>query len=345
MAKKKDKVEEVEISLNDYREQLRKGIIKKYGEGISREMTDMANQKKIIVPVSPAVDIGLHGGVPEGSWVTLAGPPKFGKTTLALQLASNAQKPEYGGKMVYYLDVEGRFKHMNLTSVAAFNPDMCEHIRSQKGKILSAEDYLDIAMDIIKGHPGCVIILDSGSALCAAKELGSEGITASYRNEGPKLLAAFCRQMANVVPINDTILVMIQHIIANTGYGGGQMEDGGNKIKYQVDVKLRGKYTEKWDDTDGSAIGQLAHWEVMSSALGAPNAKIKNYVRYGYGIDETMELIEIAADLGIINKAGSWYSFDFNGEEIKAQGMEKLHHVLKEDNNKYLHIKQQVAAI
>lgn len=339
MAKKK--AESVSVQ-PDIREQLRASIIKKYGEGIAREMTELKDESKIIIPVSPTMDRALHGGIPEGSWVILSGPEKMGKTTLALQIAANAQQPEYGGKTVYYLDVEGRFKDMNLNTVASFQSDKCEHIRSQFGKILSAEDYLNIAMDIIKGHPGCILVIDSASALCAAKEMTGE-LTAQARNDGPKLLATFCRQMGNVVPINNVTVIMIQHLIANTsGYGPTKMEDGGNKIKYQVDVKLRGKGAEKWLDTENNQIGQLANWDVVCSALGPPGAKVQNYVRYGYGIDNIMETIELASDFGIINKAGAWYSFDYNEEEVKVQGMEKMHKLFTEEPEKFKFIAEQV---
>lgn len=342
MAKKTK--EENNISV-DYREQIRKSIISKYGENISKEASILNNEKKIIIPLSPALDRGLNGGVPEGSWCIFSGPPKMGKTTLALQLAANAQKEEYGNKTIYYIDVEGRFKKMNLSTVNTLNQDKFELIRSEKGKILSAEDFLTIAMDIIKGHPECVVIVDSTSALCAAKELG-EDIKSSGRNEGPKLLAAFCRQMANVVPVNNTIVILIQHLIANTsGYGPTMMEDGGNKVKYQVDVKLRGKGAEKWLNTNDEQIGQIAKWDITTSALGAPSSTVESYIRYGYGIDDIMEIIQLSTDFGVINKAGAWYSFDYNGEEVKAQGIEKLHAKLLENKELLSYINSKVSVL
>ena len=343
MAKKKDDVK-VE-SITNFRDKLRKDIISKYGEGIIKEASDLVNDKQIVIPVSPAIDRGLNGGVPEGSWCIFSGPPKFGKTTLALQLAANAQKPEYGGKQVYYLDVEGRFKNMNLTTVSSFQPDKCEHIRSIEGKILTAEDFLTIGMDIIKGHPGCVLIIDSASQLCSSKEIVAD-ITASARADGPKLLSSFTKQMGNVVPIQKTIVIIIQHLIANTsGYGPTMMEDGGNKIKYQVDVKLRGKGLEKWMDKENNQIGQIIKWDVVCSALGKPGSLVESYVRYGYGVDETMELIQLATDFGIINKAGAWYSFDMDGEEIKAQGLEKMGELLRESKEKWDYVNNLVTSI
>lgn len=344
MAKKKESESDV-ATLSEFREKLRKDINKKYGDGISREATDLIHEKTRIIPISPAVDRALNGGVPEGSWVIFSGPEKIGKTTLALQLAANAQKPENGGKTVYYLDIEGRFKTMNLTTVAGFKPEMCEHIRSVEGKIINAEEYLTMAMDIIKGHPGCVLIIDSASQLCSSKELVSD-ITASARADGPKLLSSFTKQMGNVVPIQKTIVIVIQHLIANTsGYGPAKWEDGGNKIKYQVDVKLRAKGMEKWMDGETNQIGQIVKWDVVCSALGKPGGIIESYVRYGYGVDETTELVKLAADFGVIDKAGAWYSFTKDEEEHKAQGLEKMCNLLRERKDLWDYINEQVRAV
>ena len=349
MAKKKktDEEENGGVTTVDYRQRLRDSISEKFKADLMKEASFLKDDKRIVIPISPAVDRGIHGGIPEGSWVILSGPPKMGKTTLALQLAANAQKPEYGNKTVYYLDVEGRLKEMNLESIRTLEMGNMEYIRSTQEKLLTAEEYLTIAMDIIKGHPGCVLIIDSASQLCAAKELMGD-ITAQARNDGPKLLATFTRQMCNVVPIQKTIVVIIQHMIADTsGTMGGPktIEDGGNKIKYQVDVKLRGKSFEKWVDTESNQIGQIAHWDVVCSALGQPGAKIDNYIRFGYGVDEVVELVNLAAEFGIIEKKGAWYSFEKDGEEIKAQGLEKLCTLLRENPDKCEFVKTQLAAV
>lgn len=283
--------------------------------------SQIAEQETKIVGISPAADLIIKG-IPEGSWVLLSGPPKHGKSTLALQIAANAQNQF--DKEIFYIDAEGRFKQMNLTSVKTLKLDKFTLIQSTQEKILSAEDILNITIDIVKNVPECIVIIDSTSALCAEKEL-TEDITSSTRASGPKLMASFTRQLATVVPVQKTIIICIQHLIANTsGYGPAYMEDGGRKIQYQADVKLRGKGIERWKNTEGVQIGQIVKWEVSASACGPPGGEIENYIRYGVGIDFTQESISLAKDLGIIEQKGAWYNCTLFNE--KWQGEEKMYY-------------------
>lgn len=329
--------------MNEYYDKIEKEITKKYGDVLIDANMVLENEPNVI-PVGPAIDIGLHGGIPEGSWVILSGAPKAGKTTLALQFAANCQKPEYGEKTVYYLNAEGRFKKLNLEGVDGLDANKLKLIQSKQGKILSAEDFLTIASNIIKDHPGCVVILDSASALSPEKDMVND-ISGQTRAGTPKLLSAFCKQMGTIVPIQNTTMVIIQHLIANTsGYGPQYMEDGGRKIQYQADIKLRAKSVKKWTVGNNPApVGQIVSWTVQCSALGPPGAVVDSYIRYGRGIDSVYELINLGADLGLISKAGAWFTCDFmttHEEEAKKmdfdiaskfQGQEKLYQFLTDN--------------
>lgn len=343
MAKQKTIVEE--ISSDDRLNESRKKLIKQYGD-IFKSGRDIQDKPQQILKISPAFDNAL-GGIPEGSWVMLSGPPKFGKSSLALEIAVAGQKL---GKQVFYTDAEGRFKKINLRSVRDLDLDKFELIQSTPDRILSAEDHLNIQMDLIRSTPGCISILDSTSALCAEKELTSE-ITAQSRASGPKLLSSFCRQMGSVVPVNNTIIVMINHLIANTsGYGSPFMEDGGNKIQYQADIKLRGKGKTKWTNKEGRPIGQTIKWEVLASAMGPPGAEIENYLRYGFGIDRIMELIMLALDLGIIVLNGAWITCDLfqtlNSEyPSKIQGQDQMFNFLSEHSDCFNLLNEEVLKI
>ena len=206
-----------------------------------------------------------------------------------------------------------------------------------------AQDFLQEFTNIIKTVPGCVLIIDSTSALCATKEF-SEDITSQARNEGPKLLATFCRKMASIVPVQDSILIIIQHLIANTsGYGSPYYEDGGNKIQYQADIKMRCSSFQKWNlvpTDDTTRVGQVVNWQIITSALGAPGGKIQSYLRYGYGVDDIKEYISLGLDMAIIEKGGAWYTFG----ELKAQGEEKLRNALIENPEKLEELKTAVKA-
>lgn len=324
MSKKKN--EEKEEVKGDFREELQKIINKKFGINFL-DGSHIRDNPKAKIPTTPALDISLYGGIPEGSWTLITGKPKTGKTTLALQIAANAQRL---GRHVYYLNAEQRFSEKNLTTVKHFQttPDLFTLIESCKDKHLSSQDYLNIASDIVANHPGSVIILDSISSLCSDKEIASE-IGEIGRADGPKMFGQFCRKNCGIVPINNIIFIGMLHHIANTsGYGAAFMEDGGNKIQFAADTKIVCKKTEKWEEGD-KTIGQVVDWFTAYSANGAPGDVVKTYLRFGYGYDDVWEIICLGLDLGLISKAGAWYSYypDENNPEllVKEQGQSKLH--------------------
>lgn len=315
----------------------RKQLEKKMGN-VFTPIKDFESKEQQIIPISPNLDREING-IPLGSWVILSGKPKGGKTSLAMTICRNAQRM---GKKIFYGNVEGRFKPMNI-QVEGLDVDSIELIESKRGNILSAEKHLEIYRDILKNEEEIVLVIDSASALCASAEMDGD-ITANTRNSGPKLLASFCRQMASVVPVQGNTVIVLQHVIANTsGYGSPFMEDGGNKIQYQKDIHLRIKNFKYWTDKEGKAIGQSTDWQVVTSAYGPPGATVTTWLKYGKGVDSTKEIMDIATDLAIINKGGAWYSFtDKNGEEKKFQGELNLYTHLDECKEDLDHINEQV---
>jgi recombination protein RecA len=325
-----------------------KKITDKYGEGILINATNVLDEPQQIIPISPKLDLITGGGIPEGSWLTLTGKRKCGKTTLALHIASICQRPEYGGRHVYYLDIEGRLKKMNLRGIANLDMSKFHRIRSKKGKIMSGQEFLQAGEDILKTHEKCVLIIDSYSQICHEKEM-NEGIGGSTRGAGGyQLLAQFCRQLANVVPVMDSIVIGITHLMANpTGYGAPLQEKGGNAIEYQGDIKLKAKSVEYWrvgGDT-GPIIGQKITWLCEWAALCGPGGEIDGYLRYGKGIDELYERIDIATDLGIIEKKSSWFVLNFLPEPLKIQGQDNLYKLLLEHPDWIATITKQMNAM
>jgi recombination protein RecA len=145
------------------------------------------------------------------------------------------------------------------------------------------------------------------------------------RADGAKLLAKFCRKVANVIPVNKNIVVGITHLMGNpTGYGAEFKEKSGQAIAYQTDIKLRAKKFSPWLlGKENTQIGQEVEWQVVCSALGPPGATTTSYIRYGEGIDKSMELFNMAVDIGIISKGGAWYTFTELEDKPKFQGAEK----------------------
>ena len=258
-------------------------------------------------------------------------------TTNLLHAAVNAQQPEYGGKEVIYIDAEARLKEMNLNSFKKLNKDKFHLIISERGKPpLTAENFLNIAIKYLMDYPGCFMIFDSVSALCEKREREG-GVGTETRGGGSKLVAQFIRDMAQVVNVNDNIVCMVTHMMANTS-GRGHLtviEKTAYELKYQVDVKLRAISKEiiyPTSDKD-KAIGQRTNWLVEYNALGAsPGQKVDTFLRYGEGMDEIYDWIDFGVALGLITLAdgGAWYTLNFY-EETKIQGKEKLRAYLFEE--------------
>jgi recombination protein RecA len=330
---------------------VKEDVKKNFGSEIILSGNSIVDRKSIIIPVSPALDLVLQGGIPEGSFVVFTGQPKCGKTTTSLDFCATAQKPEYQGDLkkprhVYYLNIEGRLKKRDLEGIKDLDLDRFDVIGSQQGKILHAEEYLQIAERLINEEPGSIIIIDSYSALCTEAEITSD-MDKMQRADGAKLLAKFCRKVANVIPVNKNIVIGITHLMGNPGYGTSEWkEKSGQAIAYQTDVKLKAKFHKAWTlGAEGAQIGQEVEWQVLCSALGPPGGTVTSYLRYGQGIDKHTELVMIAADMGLINKGGAWYTLDFIEEEkIKLQGAEKVRQYLIDNPEKYQALYQTVRA-
>jgi recombination protein RecA len=326
---------------------IKESVTKDFGADIILSASAVVDKELLVIPVSPSIDMILNGGIPEGSFVVLTGQPKCGKTTTSLDFCATAQKPEYGGRQVYYLNIEGRLKKRDLEGIPGLDLTRFSIIGSQTGKILHAEEYLQIAERIINEEPGCVLIIDSYSALCTEAEITSD-MDKMQRADGAKLLAKFCRKVANVIPVNKNIVIGITHLMGNpTGYGAEFKEKSGQAIAYQTDIKLKAKSFKPWIlSSDNTQIGQEVEWQVVCSALGPPGGNITSYIRYGQGIDRYMELITIATDVGLINKSGAWYTLSFLSEEkSKFQGTEKIRTFLIDNPEAYKILHKEVKAI
>ncbi|MAF25440.1 hypothetical protein CL634_07690 [bacterium] len=309
--------------MTEDREALKKQIKKKYGEVI-RSGSDVFEEIKDlnVIPISPALDYALGGGIREGSWVKITGDPKTGKTTTALQFAAHCQKEEHGSRPIYYVNVEGRLNRNNLEGVNGLEVDKIEVIESP-AETISAEKYLSIIKDIVVETPGAIIILDSVSSLIAQRDLDEE-VRGDYRPGLQKILSDFTKKMGGIVRNQRAVIIMVTHFIANTG--GFSMKkkvsDGGVKIHYQADTILEIKYIQAWKEKVGSEekqVGQVIHWNVVTSPLsGFPGAEAVSYLKYGTGIDKLQELIQQAIDFSIIDVSGSWFTCDFAIENLEA---------------------------
>jgi recombination protein RecA len=291
---------------------------------------DLADEVKPVINFSPNLDIVLGGGIPLGSFVIVTGQKKLGKTTSVLHFAAKAQQ---AGCKVYYLNVEGRLKPRDLRGIPglSLDKDKIEIIKSTKKKILSGDDYLEILMNLIETEENCVFILDSASQLCSSSRHAGT-ISERFRDDIPLMLATLTKRAANILPVQNNILICITHLIANQGNGPATwMEASGQKIQYAADVKLKVTHVEAFMDGD-KQVGQLMHWQCDTSALGPPGGKTTTLLRYGEALDEYYDLLSMLIDIGIVTKSGAWLKFP-DGQQ--CQGKEKARNALKDNPGLY----------
>jgi len=288
-------------------------IIATYGDVVRPGTEVLENLTNLgLLSVSPALDIALGGGIREGSCVVMSGDPKTGKTTTALHFAGKCQQI---GKKVIYVNTEGRLAIQNFEGIKLLIPEDIVVVESTDDRTLSAEDYLNIIEFYINNDPECVIIVDSVSSMVPKDEL--EGlIRTGVRNALPRLLSMFLKRIGGQVTKNKTVAVFILHNIANTGgsrWAPAKMTDGGNMIQYQAGTNIAITHRGRWQvpkDT-GPHIGQIANWKILTSnAGGTPNSTAEGWIRYGIGVDENQEIIQIACEFRLVKSAGAWYTID-----------------------------------
>ena len=340
MAKEKEKKEVVVETKN------LDALIKKYGEGAFIDGYKLKDFSHGIVPVSPKLNLILGGGIPGGSVVTLAGPPKAGKTVTSLTIAANGQKQN---RPTFYINIEGRIKERDLKGIKGLDPQKLKIIRSYRAqdgttKIMVAHEYLDCVEYIANTYPGAIIIVDSISQLVTEGERSGALEDGAYA-PGAKLMSALCKRICNVISVNDIIIIGILHITANFArFGKNTSITGGNKIKYACDVGLvctKVTYLKeggKEEEEEGGVVyGQKVKWITTSTALNAaPCQSTESIIKYGIGIDNVAEIVQLGIDLGFITKGGSWFNLAFMGDKAeKVQGELNLINRIKDSQEEY----------
>ena len=342
MAKAKKNVE-VEIVTQSDVAGILSGLKKKFGDSVFVSGNQVVSASKKIISFSPKLDVMLGGGIPEGVVGVVTGPPKVGKTTGFLHFAGMAQRPEYdtptGPRHVFFHNIEMRLKERDLRGIKHLNlsEDRFTCIQSTADNFLTAEKHAQIFFELVHSVPGAVFIFDSFSALCTQTRLDAT-MGAKFRDNYTTILSDMLTRSQPIIILNNSIVLGVTHEVANTGgFGSNKSETGGVKVQYHSDIKMRASHSTPWrvggsDTEDGVQIGQIVHWKCAWSALGAPGPKCDSLLRYGYGIDREGEMIEVGSDLGLINKAGSWFTFP---DGSKIQGLEKARQVLVDDPSLY----------
>jgi len=340
MAKRKPKIEE---------ESLDAVLTRMYGKGIiDSASVALPPRSRDVLNTPLSLDVALGGGIPDGTICLITGKPKSGKTTLCLELLRNAQLLD---RPTFYVNIEKRCTPELLSTINGLDSKKLQVVPHRVDSILTAENYLDIIERIAKTTKKAVVVVDSIAALSTMTEQEDQ-IGSSRDMAGPaKLLSAFFRRIQQVVDSQDVILIFISQLISSREPRGAKyIEKGGIAVQYACSVWLKVTWTQQWERNaeTNAPDGHDMHITVQCSAMGRPLLPCVLPLRYGIGIDSVRDIILTAENLGLIEKAGAWYSIPMFGNEESApkfQGLARLSNFLRENNDKLKILEEEIRKI
>lgn len=296
-----------------------KAIEKEYGKGSIMKLGDRAAVSVDAIPSgSLALDkvLGI-GGYPKGRIIEIFGPESSGKTTLALHAIAECQKQ--GGRCAF-IDAENAIdpvyaKHLGV--------DIDELILSQPD---SGEQALDITELLIKSGAIDLVVVDSVAALVPQAELDGEMGDASVGLQA-RLMSKAMRKLAGVMNHSNTTAIFINQLREKVGvmFGNPETTPGGRALKFYSSVRLDVRRSETLKN-GADAYGNVTKIKVVKNKVAPPFKTATVNIIYGEGISHSDELINLAVENDIIEKAGAWFSYE--GEKI-GQGINSVREYLK----------------
>ena len=302
-----------------------KQIEKQYGKGSIMKLGDRANVDiDAISSGSLAIDYALGiGGYPKGRIVEIYGPESSGKTTLALHAIAQCQK---NGGRAAFIDAENAIDPQYAKSLGVQINDL---ILSQPD---SGEQALEITEMLIKSGAIDLIVIDSVAALVPQAELDGEMSDASVGLQA-RLMSKAMRKLAGVMNRSECTAIFINQLREKVGimFGNPETTPGGRALKFYSSVRLDVRKGEAIKNGT-EIVGNKVTVKVVKNKVAPPFKVASVEIMYGEGISHVGELVNLAVDYDIIDKAGAWFSY--KGEKI-GQGKENVKLVLK--NNKALY--------
>ena len=306
-------------------------IEKNYGKGaIMRLGDDIPINVEAISTGSLTLDLALGiGGVPRGRIVEIYGPESSGKTTLALHILASAQK---GGGEVAFIDVEHA---LDPSYARALGVDIDSLLISQPD---TGEQALEIVEALVRSGALDVVVVDSVAALLPRSELEGEMGDSSV-GVVARLMSQALRKLAGTVSKTRTIVIFINQLREKIGvmYGNPETTPGGRALKYFSSVRIDVRRVETLK-SGGEMIGNRTKAKVIKNKVAPPFKEAEFDIIYGEGISKIGEILDIAVDLEIIDKAGAWFTVG----ETRLQGRDAVKEYLKENPDVCDEIEQKI---
>ena len=321
-----EKMKALEAALGQIEKQFGKGSIMKLGE--YKEMNVEA------IPTGAlSLDIALGiGGIPRGRIIEIYGPESSGKTTLALHAIAETQK--LGGEAAF-IDAEH-----------ALDPVYAKHLGVDIDNLIvsqpdTGEQALEIVEALTRSGAVDIIVVDSVAALVPKAEIDGD-MGDSHVGLQARLMSQALRKLAGVVNKSKTVIVFINQLREKVGvlFGNPETTTGGRALKFYASVRLDIRKVENLKQ-DGEVIGNRARVKVVKNKVAPPFREAEFDIIYGKGISKVGNILDVAVNLDIIEKAGAWFSY--NGDKI-GQGRENTKLYLEQNPDILKEVEDKIRA-
>ncbi|PQA54140.1 recombinase RecA [Siphonobacter curvatus] len=295
---------------------------KTYGKGTVMRLSDA---KVLDIPVISTGSLGLDlalgiGGVPRGRVVEIYGPESSGKTTIAMHCIAEAQKK---GGLAAFIDAEH-----------AFDRSYAEKLGIDTGNLLIAqpdngEQALEIAEHLISSGAIDIIVIDSVAALVPKAEIEGD-MGDSKVGLQARLMSQALRKMTGIINKTSCCCIFINQLREKIGvmFGNPETTTGGNALKFYASVRLDIRRAGQIKEGADSITGNRTRVKVVKNKLAPPFKVIEFDIMYGEGISKVGEVLDLAVELEIVKKSGSWFSY---GTNRLGQGRDAVKELLKDN--------------
>ena len=321
-----EKRKALEVAMSQIEKQFGKGSVMKLGQFKAMEI-------EAIPTGALSLDIALGiGGVPRGRITEVYGPESSGKTTLALHVIAEAQK--MGGEAAF-IDAEHALDPVYAKKLGV---DVDNLIVSQPD---TGEQALEITESLVRSGALDVIVVDSVAALVPKAEIDGD-MGDSHMGLQARLMSQALRKLAGAINKSKTVLIFINQLREKIGvmFGNPETTTGGRALKFYASVRMDIRRIENIKQ-DGEVKGNRVRVKVIKNKVAPPFREAEFDVVYGQGISKEGNILDMAVNLDIVEKAGSWFSYD--GQRI-GQGRENVKKYLRENPEMLNEIEKKVRA-